>query len=58
MDKCIKKNIKNNSKNKKIKNNKFIQKKDYAFHSLNEVECFLRNLNIIFKSVKIYHILK
>ena len=46
--------ITNNNK----KNNKFIQKKDYALHSLKEVECFLRNLNTVFKSVKIYHIFK
>ncbi len=56
MIKHAKKNINNKNINNNI--NKLVHKKNCAIHSLNEVEYFLRNLNIIFKSIKIYNIIK
>ena len=44
---------------KKIKKeNNFTNKKDCVYHSLKEVEYFLRNLNTVCKSIKIYKIIK
>ena len=45
-------------KNKEKKLNKFVHKNDCAIHSLKEIEFFLRNLNTVCKSIKIYKFLK
>lgn len=54
MNNCF--NEKNNIPQKLPKKNNL--KKDNIINSLNEVECFLNNLNSLFTSVKFINILK
>ncbi len=47
--------MKNNTINKK---SSFILKKEAAFHSFYEIECFLNNITKYSKMLKLYKILK